>query len=120
MNATFEGARSFSTTVAYYYTVKKETETGIAQVSAEGAPTLKVDGKTISKDELISLMGKELAMRFPGQAHLFSQPIELRFNELLSGARADLAIKIFGDDYDTLEKTANDIEENWGKTMDVS
>lgn len=47
MNATFEGARSFSTTVAYYYTVKKETETGIAQVSAEGAPTLKVDGKTI-------------------------------------------------------------------------
>lgn len=71
----------------------------------------KVDGKTISKDELISLMGKELAMRFPGQAHLFSQPIELRFNELLSGARADLAIKIFGDDYDTLEKTANEVRE---------
>ena len=34
-------------TIAYYYTVKKETETGIAQVPADGAPTLKVDGKTI-------------------------------------------------------------------------
>lgn len=68
-------------------------------------------GHPITKDELTNLMGKELEVKFPGQAYLFSQPIELRFNELLSGARADLAIKVFGDDYDVLEKISSEIRE---------
>lgn len=71
----------------------------------------KVDGRTITKDELTNLMAKELSTRFPGQSYLFSQPIELRFNELLSGSRADIAIKVFGDDYDTLEKVAGEVRE---------
>ena len=71
----------------------------------------KVDGRVITKDELTDLMSKELAVHFPGQAYLFSQPIELRFNELLSGSRADIAIKVFGDDYDTLEKLASEARE---------
>jgi len=71
----------------------------------------KINGKTINKDELTNLMARELEARFPGQSYLFSQPIELRFNELLSGSRADLAIKVFGDDYDTLEKVAGEVRE---------
>jgi cobalt-zinc-cadmium resistance protein CzcA len=71
----------------------------------------KIDGRTITKDELTNLISNELTVRFPGQSYLFSQPIELRFNELLSGSRADIAIKVFGDDYETLEKLAGEIRE---------
>lgn len=71
----------------------------------------KIDGRTITKDELTNLMAQELNTHFPGQSYLFSQPIELRFNELLSGSRADIAIKVFGDDYDTLEKVAGEVRE---------
>lgn len=70
-----------------------------------------IDGRTITKDELTALMAEELNARFPGQSALFSQPIELRFNELLSGSRADLAIKVFGDDYATLEHLAGEVRE---------
>jgi heavy metal efflux system protein len=70
-----------------------------------------IDGRTITKDELTNLMSQELATHFPGQSYLFSQPIELRFNELLSGSRADIAIKVFGDEYDTLEKVAGEVRE---------
>ena len=71
----------------------------------------KIDGRTVTKDELTNLMSKELTTHFPGQSYLFSQPIELRFNELLSGTRADIAIKVFGDDYDTLERVAGEVRE---------
>jgi len=71
----------------------------------------KVNGKTISKDELTNLMAAELNANFPGQSYLFSQPIELRFNELLSGSRADIAIKVFGENYDELEKIAGEVRE---------
>jgi cobalt-zinc-cadmium resistance protein CzcA len=71
----------------------------------------KIDGRPITKDELTNLISKELTIHFPGQSYLFSQPIELRFNELLSGSRADIAIKVFGDDYDKLEKAANEVRE---------
>ena len=70
-----------------------------------------VDDEPISKEQLAELMGEELRESFPGQAILFSQPIELRFNELLSGIRADLAIKVFGEDFEILEKVASEIRE---------
>ena len=38
----------------------------------------------------------------PGNRYEFLQPIQMRFNELLAGVRAELAIKVFGDDFDTL------------------
>lgn len=71
----------------------------------------KVNGKTISKDQLTDMMAKELNANFPGQSYLFSQPIELRFNELLSGSRADIAIKVYGESYDELEKIAGEVRE---------
>lgn len=45
----------------------------------------------------------------PGNNYEFTQPIEMRFNELISGVRADLAVKVFGDDLDVLERVAQDI-----------
>jgi heavy metal efflux system protein len=71
----------------------------------------KVNGRSITKDELADLVAGELRMRFPAQAVLLTQPIELRFNELLSGVRADIAIKVFGEDYEVLEKVAGQARE---------
>lgn len=54
-----------------------------------------------SKVELSNLMTKELSV-LPGITYQFTQPIEMRFNELLTGVQSDLAIKIFGEDLETL------------------
>ncbi|MDR2171607.1 MAG: CusA/CzcA family heavy metal efflux RND transporter [Planctomycetaceae bacterium] len=56
--------------------------------------------------EAIELMLRDL----PGQRLGFSQPIEMRINELASGIRADLAVKLFGDDLNILEEKAQEIE----------
>ena len=45
----------------------------------------------------------------PGNNYEFTQPIQMRFNELISGVRADLGIKVFGDDLDQLVLSANEI-----------
>jgi len=55
-----------------------------------------------SYEELEDEMKDALSV-LPGISMEFSQPIEMRFNELLSGSKSDLAIKIFGDDLDTLQ-----------------
>ncbi|MDR0705378.1 MAG: CusA/CzcA family heavy metal efflux RND transporter [Planctomycetaceae bacterium] len=53
----------------------------------------------------------ELMLRdLPGQRLGFSQPIAMRINELASGIRADLAVKLFGDDFDLLQSKAGEIE----------
>ncbi len=52
---------------------------------------------------------EEFLQSLPGQNYEISQPIELRFNELISGVRSDLAIKIFGDDLDALLKTGAEV-----------
>jgi cobalt-zinc-cadmium resistance protein CzcA len=70
-----------------------------------------INGRRITKDELANLVSDELRMRFPAQAVLLTQPIELRFNELLSGVRADIAIKVFGEDYEVLERVAAEVRE---------
>ncbi|WP_020649763.1 efflux RND transporter permease subunit [Solimonas variicoloris] len=51
----------------------------------------------------------------PGAAYSFTQPIQMRFNELISGVRSDVAIKVFGDDLDTLQRLANRIAARIGK-----
>jgi cobalt-zinc-cadmium resistance protein CzcA len=61
-----------------------------------------------SIDELRQRMIAFLAT-LPGNNSEFSQPIELRFNELISGVRSDVGIKIFGDDMEVLNQQANKI-----------
>ena len=47
---------------------------------------------------------------FPGLNVVFTQPIEMRMNEMIAGIRSDLGIKIFGDDFDTLTRISDDIQ----------
>ncbi|HEX7762739.1 MAG TPA: CusA/CzcA family heavy metal efflux RND transporter, partial [Cellvibrio sp.] len=61
-----------------------------------------------TKTELVEEMERALE-ELPGNNYEFTQPIQMRFNELISGVRADLGIKIFGDDLDQLVLTANDV-----------
>ncbi|WPR75801.1 CusA/CzcA family heavy metal efflux RND transporter [Algoriphagus sp. NG3] len=62
-----------------------------------------------TKDELADKF-KEALEVIPEMEYEFTQPIEMRFNELITGVRADLAIKVFGEDLDVLLKTAQEIE----------
>lgn len=71
----------------------------------------KVDGQTITKAALAELMAEEIGRHVPGQGALMSQPIQMRFNEILEGVRADISVKIFGDDFDTLERLGNEVRE---------
>ncbi|MCJ1878119.1 CusA/CzcA family heavy metal efflux RND transporter [Pseudomonas nitroreducens] len=52
---------------------------------------------------------QEAANGVPGSAYELSQPIQLRFNELISGVRSDVAVKVFGDDMAVLNQTAEQI-----------
>jgi cobalt-zinc-cadmium resistance protein CzcA len=56
----------------------------------------------------------------PGSAYELSQPIQLRFNELISGVRSDVAVKVFGDDMAVLNKTAEEIAETLKKLTGAS
>ncbi|WP_119681794.1 efflux RND transporter permease subunit [Indioceanicola profundi] len=62
----------------------------------------------LSKADLIQRLEAAVG-ELPGQVYEVSQPIQLRFNELLAGVRGDVAIKVFGDDFETLLTTANEI-----------
>jgi cobalt-zinc-cadmium resistance protein CzcA len=55
-----------------------------------------------TKEELIAALDKELAS-IPGIAYNFTQPMAMRIDETISGVKADLAIKVFGDDFRTLD-----------------
>jgi len=46
----------------------------------------------------------------PGNNYEFTQPIQMRFNELIAGVRSDVAVKLFGDDMDVLQETGEEIE----------
>lgn len=61
-----------------------------------------------SREALIADIQRASAL-VPGSAYELSQPIQLRFNELISGVRSDVAVKVFGDDMAVLNKTATQI-----------
>ncbi|WP_369302520.1 CusA/CzcA family heavy metal efflux RND transporter [Pseudomonas sp. N2-5-1-1] len=63
-----------------------------------------------SREALIEDIQRASAI-VPGSAYELSQPIQLRFNELISGVRSDVAVKVFGDDMAVLNKTAAEIAE---------
>jgi len=62
-----------------------------------------------SQAGLVAAMQGELA-DLPGLNMVFTQPIEMRLNEMISGIRSDLGIKIFGDDFDELVRISDDIQ----------
>ncbi|NQE49632.1 CusA/CzcA family heavy metal efflux RND transporter [Herbaspirillum rubrisubalbicans] len=94
--------------------------TGTAEVASDPMPPNISDGYIMLKpqdqwpkprkthEELLAAIQAEVA-KIPGNNYEFSQPIQLRFNELISGVRSDVAVKVFGDDMDVLDETAGKI-----------
>jgi len=62
----------------------------------------------LSKEELVERLEKRLST-LPGNAYEITQPIQMRFNELIAGVRGDIAIKVFGDDFREMNATADRI-----------
>lgn len=63
---------------------------------------------SLSKEELIARIESVSALQL-GNSFEFSQPIELRFNELISGVRTDLAVMVYGDNFEQLQRTADQV-----------
>nr|WP_288287829.1 CusA/CzcA family heavy metal efflux RND transporter [uncultured Sphingobium sp.] len=95
---------------------------GTAEVATDPMPPSVADTFIMLKDRkdwpdprkprtrLVAEM-QEAVEQIPGNNYEFTQPIQMRFNELLSGVRADVAIKIFGDDLDELLRIGQSVEE---------
>ena len=64
--------------------------------------------KGLSKEKLIEEISQKVA-DVPGQGYNFSQPIQMRFAELVSGVKADIGIKVFGEDLEALKDQADQI-----------
>ena len=91
--------------------------TGTAEIASDPMPPNISDGYIMlkerehwpdpkrSRDDLLAAV-QTAVEKIPGSNYEFSQPIQLRFNELISGVRSDVAIKIFGDDMQVLNTTA--------------
>ena len=105
--------------------------TGTAEIASDPMPPNISDGYIMlkpmsewpeprkSRDELLAAV-QEVVGKIPGNNYEFSQPIQLRFNELISGVRSDVAVKIFGDDVDVLNKTAEEVSSKLQKIPGAS
>jgi len=62
-----------------------------------------------TKEELIAKMNEALQKEVPGAGFGFTQPIEMRFNELIAGVRSDVGVRIFGDNLETLAQKGNEV-----------
>ena len=62
-----------------------------------------------NREDLIEKIDKELEKDVPGTVFSYSQPIELRMQELIAGVRSDIAISLYGDDLDTLKRKADEL-----------
>lgn len=98
------------------------SKTGTAEIAADPMPVNATDTFLImkpkdswpnpreTKEELVGRIRQRMT-QLPGNSFEFTQPIQMRFNELIAGARSDVAIKIFGDDFEKLVPTANAVAE---------
>lgn len=101
--------------VAFIY-----SKTGTAEVASDPMPPSASDtfiilrpraewpDPALPKDELVKRIEAQVS-RLPGNALEFTQPIQMRFNELLAGVRGDLAVKVFGDETGPMLKAAGQI-----------
>jgi len=71
----------------------------------------KLGSRLISREELARIITTEIEALNPGARVMVAQPVEMRFNEMLEGIRADIAVKIFGNDYDVLERLGSEVKE---------
>lgn len=102
------------------------SRTGSAEIASDPMPPNSTDGyvmlkpedewpkPTKSRSELIADIQTTLET-LPGNKYEISQPIQSRFNEMISGVRSDVAVKVFGDDMDVLNVTAATIASTLGK-----
>ncbi|HEY1148596.1 MAG TPA: CusA/CzcA family heavy metal efflux RND transporter [Pseudoduganella sp.] len=93
------------------------TRTGTAEIASDPMPPNISDGFIMLKpqrewtrprEEIIEAVEKEAA-RHPGNGYELSQPVQLRFNELISGVRSDVAVKIYGDDMEVLANSGQQV-----------
>lgn len=70
-----------------------------------------VNGKRRTKQELFEAIRKDVEKAVPGQEIIKSQPIELRFNEILEGSRADVTLRIYGPDLEKLSEYVDAAED---------
>lgn len=96
------------------------SKTGTAEMAADPMPPNVSDtfiilkeksewpNPSLQKADLIKNL-EEAVEKVPGNNYEFTQPIQMRFNELISGVRSDVAVKVYGDDFSVMEKTANEI-----------
>ena len=96
------------------------SKTGTAEVAADPMPPNASDtfiilkaqeewpDPKLSKEELVRQMEAEVG-KLPGNNLSFTQPIQMRFNELLAGTRGDLAVKVFGEEFEPMLSAANQI-----------
>lgn len=96
------------------------SKTGTAELASDPMPPNATDmfvilkprkdwpDPTLTKEALVARIEGKLA-RFPGNAYEITQPIQMRFNELIAGVRGDIAVKVFGDDFATMNRTAEQI-----------
>lgn len=107
------------------------SRTGTAEVATDVMPPNISDSVVLLKphdqwsnqhETIDDLRARMLAFveKIPGNNSEFSQPIELRFNELISGIRSDVGIKVFGDDMQTLNQEAEKIAEKLKKIEGAS
>jgi cobalt-zinc-cadmium resistance protein CzcA len=109
-----------STLMEYEQVLTVFAKTGTAEVATDAMPPNVTDtfvmlkpqaqwpDPELSKAEFVETLERDL-QAVTGNNYEFTQPIQMRFNELISGVRADLGIKVFGDDLTTLVASANDI-----------
>lgn len=81
----------------------------VADIFVMLKPEAEWTGDYQTKAELVAAI-EHAVQGVPGNNYEFTQPIQMRFNELISGVRADVAVKLFGDDMDTLLAVGNKIE----------
>ena len=81
----------------------------VADVFAIVKPRNQWPDPRLSKSDFVHKLEEKLAL-VPGNKYEITQPIQMRFNELIAGTRSDVAVKIFGDDIDSLVSSADEVE----------
>ncbi len=115
MQLKVEKAISTLPEVAFVY-----AKTGTAEMAADPMPPNVSDtfiilkpkdewpDKSMSKPEFVEKLAATVG-QIPGNNYEYTQPIQMRFNELIAGVRSDVAVKVYGDDFETMNAAANKI-----------